>query len=453
MHRRFDDYFKCAPGFADFRKPVEPSGPAGFFRFGPEVVCYGRLSSGRVAKEAEGPLEDALASVRTEETACYLPFDAEEIVSNLRLERYCAALRPKKQSLAKSLVRSTYYAVRPLLPVSVRKLLQRAALQGWNQIPFPHWPVDQTVDHVFETMMLLVLRASRANRIPFVWFWPDGHRACATMTHDIETVAGRDFCNSLMDLNDSFEIKSSFQVVPEDRYAVPKEFLNAIRSRGFEVNVHDLNHDGNLFRERTEFLRRAAKINRYAEEFGAIGYRSGVLYRNLEWYDAFQFAYDMSVPNVGHLDPQPGGCCTTKPYFIGNILEIPVTTTQDYTLFHIFQQYSIDLWKRQIQSIVSQHGMASFIVHPDYVIESRARDVYAALLAHLAQLRQDANLWIALPREVNDWWRLRSQMTLVHRNGEWTVEGVGKERAQIAFARAHEGKVVYEFEVGVLGQG
>src|SRR6266478_6788332 len=78
-------------------------------------------------------------------------------------------------------------------------------------------------------------------------------------------------------------------------------------------------------------MRRAKRINRFAQEFGSSGFRSGALYRNLRWYDAFQFSYDMSVPNVAHLDPQDGGCCTIMPYFVGNLLEIPVTVTQDYS--------------------------------------------------------------------------------------------------------------------------
>jgi hypothetical protein len=236
--------------------------------------------------------------------------------------------------------------------------------------------------------------------------------------------------------------------VPEERYTVPDELLRLIRERGFEVNVHDLNHDGNLFREHGEFLRRAARINEYVRKFGAVGYRSGVLYRNFDWYDGFDFSYDMSVPNVGHLDPQTGGCCTTKPFFVGRILEIPVTATQDYTLFNILQQYSTDLWKQQIQLILENHGSANFIVHPDYVIEARARETYSALLAHLAHLRRDANLWIALPRELNDWWRARSQMKLVERDGRWEIEGPEKHRARIAFARLVDGRLGYNVEGG-----
>ncbi len=114
------------------------------------------------------------------------------------------------------------------------------------------------------------------------------------------TTFGRDFCSSLMDINDSFGIKSSFQIVPERRYGVSPEYLESIKSRGFEVAVQDLNHDGHLFRERGEFLRRVAKINAYGRQYGADGFRSAVLYRNQDWYGDLDFSYDMSVPNVAH---------------------------------------------------------------------------------------------------------------------------------------------------------
>ena len=53
----------------------------------------------------------------------------------------------------------------------------------------------------------------------------------------------------------------------------------------------------------------------------------------------------MSVPNVAHLEPQRGGCCTVMPYFVGDVLELPLTTIQDYSLFHILGDYSTTLWK------------------------------------------------------------------------------------------------------------
>jgi hypothetical protein len=260
----------------------------------------------------------------------------------------------------------------------------------------------------------------------------------------VEAQAGLDFCPQLMDIDDSFGIKSSFQLVPEKRYVVFDDVLNSFRQRGFEINVHDLNHDGHLYSEREEFLRRARKINRYARRYGARGFRSGALYRNLNWYDALEFDYDMSVPSAGHLEAQGGGCCTIRPYFINKMVELPVTTTQDYSLFHILNDYSIDLWKQEIETIMQRHGLMSFIVHPDYIREKKAQQTYHLLLGHLAQLRAEGKIWIALPGEVADWWRQRSQMTLVYDQGEWQVSGPNAEKAKVAYAHTDEHKLAYK---------
>ena len=123
------------------------------------------------------------------------------------------------------------------------------------------------------------------------------------------------------------------------------------------------------------------------------------------------------------------------PFFIGKVLELPVTMIQDYSLFHILNDYSLDLWMRQQRAITENHGLASFIIHPDYVIEGRARAIYQALLEHLATVREERKMWIALPREVDRWWRERSQMKVVTDGGRWRILGEGRERPRVAFAR------------------
>jgi hypothetical protein len=265
------------------------------------------------------------------------------------------------------------------------------------------------------------------------------------MTHDVETAAGLAFSGKLMDVNDSFSIKSSFQIIPDARYVTSSKALAAIQDRGFEVNVHDLKHDGHLFDDHERFQQSASRINEFAAQFGSNGFRSGVLYRNQEWYGAFRFSYDMSVPNVGHLDPQTGGCCTVMPYFVGDILEIPVTTTQDYSLFHVLGTYSQDLWREQISQILQQHGLISFIVHPDYLDTPEALNSYKSLLTYLSELRTAAGLWTALPGEVDSWWRQRSAMKLVPHEDGWRIEGSGAERAKVAYAVLKNDKVSYVF--------
>jgi hypothetical protein len=221
--------------------------------------------------------------------------------------------------------------------------------------------------------------------------------------------------------------------------------LSEIRQRGFEINVHDLNHDGNLYRERKMFLDRVQRINQYGKQFRAVGFRSGALYRNLDWYDSLDFSYDLSVPNVGHLEAQRGGCCTVMPFFIGKILQLPLTTTQDYSLFEILRTYSIDLWKKQADLILEKHGLLSFIVHPDYIMEKKSQDTYKSLLEYIVPMRSDGKIWVALPREVNNWWRQRRQMKLVSCDGAWSITGTGSERAKIAYAVIDGDKISYEF--------
>lgn len=447
MHRLIDHYrlpetlvkYSCSDGSTQ---------PQGFFTWGEGNVCFGSCSGATLASSLENGLCDVRSDVRLRGDTPHLPFDPDQLIDNLRLERY-PINGPKPWT--KTALPTVYYWLRPLLPAKYRQRLQRFYLTGWKKIRFPRWPVDVSVERILENCLALLMKAQGLDTLPFIWFWPDGYDSSAMLTHDVETETGRDFCSSLMDLNDSFGIKSAFQIVPEERYAVSPAFLSAFRDRGFEVNVHDLNHDGNLFRNEQQFMQRVIAVNRYGREFGAAGFRAGVLYRNQLWCHALEFEYDMSVPNVAHLEPQRGGCCTVFPYFIGHLLELPSTTTQDYALFHFLCEYSLDLWKQQIELIRQKHGLISILVHPDYILEKKEREIYLELLRYLDTLRSAENLWIATPGQVNTWWRTRSNLRLIRDGAGWRIQGAGSERARIAYARLEGDTIRYEIPVGRQG--
>lgn len=437
--------FASSDAFASFSVAGGQSARSGFFQFGPGVVCFGQCAGVLPASSPAAPLPDLLPHAAVSSSTVLLPFDPVQVVANLRHERYVNPVAPSRAANRMNrLVRKLYYIARPLMPVSVRKHLQRRYLRGWQSIPFPVWPVDSSVDTLHERLLALSMQARGVTRLPFIWFWPEGAPSCTAVTHDVETAAGLDFCAQLMDLNDSYGIKSSFQIVPEQRYPISPEKLEAIRARGFEINVHDLNHDGNLLSSHDEFLRRAQVINRHGRNFAARGFRAAVLYRNIDWYRELEFSYDMSVPTVGHLDPQRGGCCTVFPFFNGNLLELPVTMAQDYALYHMLNDYSIDIWKQQIALILSKHGLMKVIVHPDYNLDEKPRRVYAELLAYLAGLRAGGETWIALPAEIDRWWRQRHAMRLVGEAGSWRIEGEGSQHARLAWAVLDNGELRYE---------
>ena len=436
------DYYRCPQGVVRMSVLGQLSADAGYFAFGSQIA-YGQTSVGYRASE---PVDvyDTLPAVKMHEGRLHLPFDPTDVVENLRLERY--AVEQGRQPRRQTLWQRPYYALRPFVPSPLRRSLQRAYLRDWKRVRFPRWPVDDTVDALVERLLVLSMQSQGIQRVPFIWFWPDGAPSCAIVTHDVETQAGRDRCSWLMDVDESYGIKGSFQLIPQDRYEISPSFLDGIRRRGFEVNIHDLNHDGLLYSNRQEFMRRAKRINEYAREFGARGFRSGGLYRQPDWYEGLEFAYDMSIPNAGHLEIQRGGCCTVMPYFVGNMVELPLTTTQDYSLFHVLRDFSHDVWKNQIEAVMSRHGLMSFIAHPDYLAAESSERAYRALLDHLAHLHDAKSCWLALPGDVERWWRARSRMTLVPDRDGWRIEGDGSDRARIAYAEIDGDEVSYRVE-------
>jgi len=434
------DQYRCPESYGAFSVAEGLSAAPGYFRFGENTVCFARTSSGPLRNAAGSHLYDVANDVTVGKYGAILPFDPGDAIDNLRYERYMT----RCDGLPSRLVREIYYTFRPWMPEGFRKHLHRIYLNRWQEIAFPRWPVDRTVEDIFERMVMLSLQSRGGGQMPFVWFWPAGYSGCVILTHDVETAAGRDLCAELADTDASFGMESSFQIVPEERYEVTSSFLASLRERGRELNLHGLNHDGKLFRDRKTFLDQVVRINRYAREYGAAGFRSPVLYRNLDWYADLEFSYDMSVPNVAHLDPQRGGCCTVMPYFVGNIVELPLTTTQDWSLFNVLKHDSIELWKRQIDLVLEKHGLVSFNIHPDYIMADPFRKVYHQLLEHLSKICADRNVWMALPGEVDLWWRQRRAMTLVNRGNLFQVSGPFSERAAPAYACLDDGCVVYQ---------
>jgi hypothetical protein len=438
-----EEHFRIPEGMSRFDLSGDLSTQERYFECGESIRGFGRCQAIGDSESREVIEDPYCVSSEDGSQTCVLTFNPREVADNLRLERYPM---PKVYGgTSSALLRNAYYMLRPFLPVPARKYAQRRALRGREPASLPSWPLDRSVDRMFEYLLELMLRTHGLSSVPFIWFWPKGKPCCILMTHDVETHAGIRSCNSLMDLDDSFTIKSSFQLIPGGRYQTGQSMIEEIRGRGFEVNIHDWNHDGKLFQNYNEFQKRAVKINEYASRWQAKGFRSAVLYRNPDWLGALRFSYDMSIPCVGHLDPQPGGCCTALPWFIGDILEIPVTMVQDYSLFHILNDYSINLWKRQLADVLHGNGLASFIVHPDYIDTPKAKNVYMQLLEHLCQIRSTDGAWIARPHEVDKWWRKRARMRLAQHGSGWKVEGDGSDEAYVAYARIEDSRLVYSF--------
>ncbi len=70
--------------------------------------------------------------------------------------------------------------------------------------------------------------------------------------------------------------RSSFNFVPEGEYDAPLELRSFLTEQGFEVGVHDLHHDGTLYRSHSEFSAAADRINEHLKTLGRGWFPIGV---------------------------------------------------------------------------------------------------------------------------------------------------------------------------------
>ncbi len=211
------DYFRCPQTFIELGSSGGFSGDPGLIEFCREIIGDGQSRISNPPNRLRMSFANGKEYLQLDQRPLEFPFDCAGIVDDLRLERYTSSWSATRVGDSKT-TRWLYYCVRPLLPIPVRRLLQRIHFRHWQTILFPRWPVDFTVDSLMEHVMARVLKDGKIERIPFIWFWPDGAPSCAIVTHDVEGKKGRDFCTELMNIDESFGMKSAFQIVPEIRY-------------------------------------------------------------------------------------------------------------------------------------------------------------------------------------------------------------------------------------------
>ena len=292
-------------------------------------------------------------------------------------------------------LRKVYYTLKPFLPRTLLIHLRRTfALM--RKMKYAHvWPIDPS-----------------CGRLPAGWpGWPDGKTFALVLTHDVETAKGQNKVKALAAVEMELGVRSSFNFVPE-RYAVSPELRQWLTDRGFEVGVHDLNHDGRLFSSAKQFLDRSKHINRYIKEWNVKGFRAGAMHHNLEWIGHLDVEYDLSTFDTDPFEPQPDGMGTIFPFLVprphgGPYVEMPYTLAQDFTVFILFGERSIRLWQHKVDWIARHGGMALLNVHPDYIEFSGSKpasgtyaiDKYQQFLSYCLT-KYGNDYWNALPSAV-----------------------------------------------------
>jgi hypothetical protein len=331
-----------------------------------------------------------------------------------------------------------FYRVKPLIPRRIqmamrRRVARRQRARHEAQGRFPRWPIEPLLVHQQEVLLHERLRRSGARRIPVLGAWPRGHRFAWTVTHDVEGPKGLEAIEPLLEIEHRHGVVSAWFFVAED-YKVDPAVFDAVRAAGGEVGLHGLHHDGSLFQNRSHFERQLPRIRRYLRDWGAEGFRSPSTHRNAAWMAELGARYDSSFPDTHPFDAQPGGCCSILPYFLGDLVELPITLPQDHTLFELLREPDISLWRRKATWLADHGGLVTVLVHPDYALSEERLRHYDELLGFL---RGMAGGWHALPREIARWWRARADLEAAGAADSWAAERDGEvviEREEHAHA-------------------
>jgi len=288
-----------------------------------------------------------------------------------------------------------YYFVKPAIPRDIRLALRGLIASRQRTRSRGFWPISEA-----------------AAQRPGWWpGWPGGKQFAFVLTHDVEGRKGMERCRALAELEMQLGFRSSFNFVPEGEYDTPLSLRSFLSEHGFEIGVHDLHHDGTLYRSKADFIAGASRINEHLKSWQAIGFRSAFMFHNLEWLKELNVLYDASTFDTDPFEPQPDGVNTIFPFWVGRsdgsgYVELPYTLAQDSTLFLVLSEKTNHIWKRKLDWVVRNGGLALINVHPDYTAfgERVGRtefpvSLYKEFLEHVSEQFQDS-AWCVLPRDV-----------------------------------------------------
>jgi peptidoglycan/xylan/chitin deacetylase (PgdA/CDA1 family) len=360
------------------------------------------MSGGREIGQFELPGGETLsASHDPTRKSVFLPFSPTEAYTNYLTEAWNDNL--SKRGLSSRQL-DAFYRVKRFVPRRIQIKARRALIRREGLPEFPRWPFDESVSNLLRFYSYCLLLARGEREADFRWFWPSSYLAAMILTHDVETGDSLRLAVELADLEEAHGFRSSFNLGAW--YDVDPGIVRELTGRGFEIGMHGLRHDRSLFSSRAAFDAQRTELAALAARLGAEGFRSPSTYRVFDWIGDLPISYDGSIPHSDPFEPQPGGCCSLWPFFIGDVVELPYTLPQDYTLFTLLGHRSPALWLEQADRIVHDHGLVHSLTHPDpgYLGDPGNRDRYREFLVALSEREE---IWKPLPRELAAWWRLR----------------------------------------------
>ncbi len=308
------------------------------------------------------------------------------------------------KNLSRPGILNFYYLLKPVLPRALQLTMRRQFARMKMRTCSDRWPIDRN-----------------CAKAPDGWTgWPGGNRFAFIITHDVDSAGGYAKCRELATLELEMGFRSSFNFVPEG-YSVENGVREYLKENGFEVGLHGIRHDGKLYKSKETFARNAAIINSYLKEWDCVGFRSPSMHCVLDWIHQLEIEYDASTFDTDPFEPYPSGVLNIFPFLVKAanngraFVELPYTLPQDFTLFVLMRHRTNAVWKKKLDWIAEQGGMALINTHPDYMNfdgkkcgkEEYPAELYRDFLEYL-RTSHKSSYWHVLPRDMARYWAGRA---------------------------------------------
>lgn len=268
---------------------------------------------------------------------------------------------------------------------------------------FPNWPIDYSV--YFLMKLSCMSRTKQLDQIQKVNL-SKGKKYALCLTHDVDTSDGFNKITEFVEIEQDLGFVSTF-FLPAFHYDIDFKLLKLIEGFGFEIGIHGYNHDGRLpFTNLQEIDRKLKKsIDKFREHVKVFGYRSPSFLRTPNLYKILEkyFLYDSSAPDTLNLSFKTSfdGCGSVFPYQRGNILEIPVTISNDADLliYGYNPEQILRIWREKINFIRNIGGTATVLTHtdPHFSGNKKMLELYRKFLK---EIKSDNTCYVTLCKDL-----------------------------------------------------
>jgi hypothetical protein len=273
---------------------------------------------------------------------------------------------------------------------------------------FPRWPCETALIGYWRRWLSDALAELRLSDGWHMAFWPEGAQCSIVLTHDICNATDLAQVEEICDIEELLGFRSAWYLPVED-IQVDWQRIHEFQARGFEFGIRGIGSNQKIPGDGKDLRKLKPRQERAIRDHDCHGFRAPSLFRDVSWIGGLDFDFDASFCDTDPFDARPGGTCSVFPFFIGKLVELPITLGRDHTLIQLLRRNPLSTWSLKAHWLANAGAMIHLATEPRYLSIASYGGAYKNLLTEFSDLKA----WHALPSAVASWWRLRDEASLL----------------------------------------